>query len=145
MKVTTPFYISVSNIQRFLFSTSLLAPVVVVLVIVIMLLLSRFTCAWLFTTPWTAAHQAPPSMGFSRQEYWTGVPLPSPNSHPSECKMAYHCHFPLRFLNGWWIIGSTVQQHYDIAFNSNFCTNITDSIGWRQGGSSWKTGFKTGG
>ena len=32
---------------------------------------------WLFATPWTAAHQAPPSMGFSRQEYWSGVPLPS--------------------------------------------------------------------
>ena len=30
-------------------------------------------------TPWTAAHQAPPSMGFSRQEYWSGVPLPSPS------------------------------------------------------------------
>ena len=29
-------------------------------------------------TPWTAAHQAPPSMGFSRQEYWSAVPLPSP-------------------------------------------------------------------
>ena len=34
---------------------------------------------WLFVTPWTAAHQAPPSMGFSRQEYWRGVPLPSPD------------------------------------------------------------------
>ena len=32
----------------------------------------------LFVTPWTVAHQAPPSMGFSRQEYWSGVPLPSP-------------------------------------------------------------------
>ena len=32
----------------------------------------------LFATPWTGAHQAPPSMGFSRQEYWSGVPLPSP-------------------------------------------------------------------
>ena len=31
----------------------------------------------LFATPWTAAHQAPPSMGFSRQEYWSGVPKPS--------------------------------------------------------------------
>ena len=30
-----------------------------------------------FETPWTAACQAPPSMGFSRQEYWSGVPLPS--------------------------------------------------------------------
>ena len=33
-----------------------------------------------FATPWTAAYQAPPSMGFSRQEYWNGVPLPSPMS-----------------------------------------------------------------
>ena len=33
---------------------------------------------WLLVTPWTAAYQAPPSMGFSRQEYWSGVPLPSP-------------------------------------------------------------------
>ena len=32
----------------------------------------------LLATPWTAAHQAPPSMGFSRHEYWSGVPLPSP-------------------------------------------------------------------
>ena len=31
----------------------------------------------LSVTPWTAAYQAPPSMGFSRQEYWSGVPLPS--------------------------------------------------------------------
>ena len=33
----------------------------------------------LLATPWTAAYQAPPSMGFSRQEYWSGVPLPSPD------------------------------------------------------------------
>ena len=33
----------------------------------------------LFETAWTAAYQAPPSMGFSRQEYWSGVPLPSPH------------------------------------------------------------------
>ena len=33
--------------------------------------------AWLLAIPWTAAHQAPLSMGFSRQEYWSGVPLPS--------------------------------------------------------------------
>ena len=33
--------------------------------------------AWLLATPWTAAYQAPPSMGFSRQEYWSGLPLPS--------------------------------------------------------------------
>ena len=32
---------------------------------------------WLFVTPWTVAHQAPPSMGFSRQEYWSGLPFVS--------------------------------------------------------------------
>ena len=36
-------------------------------------------CVRLPATPWTAAHQAPPSMGLSRQEYWSGVPLPSPS------------------------------------------------------------------
>ena len=41
----------------------------------LLLLLSHFCRVWLCVTPWTAAHQAPPSMGFSRQEYWSGVPL----------------------------------------------------------------------
>ena len=40
--------------------------------------LSRFSRVRLCATPWTAAYQGPPSMGFSRQEYWSGVPLPSP-------------------------------------------------------------------
>ena len=40
----------------------------------------------LFSTPWTAAYQAPPSMGFSRQEYWSGVPLPSPGEYTCSCK-----------------------------------------------------------
>ena len=46
--------------------------------LVLLLLLSRFSHVRLCATPWTAAHQAPPSMRFSRQEYWSGVPLPSP-------------------------------------------------------------------
>ena len=39
-------------------------------------------CVQLFATPWTVAHQAPPSMGFSRQEYWSGLPFPSPGDLP---------------------------------------------------------------
>ena len=38
-------------------------------------------------TPWTGAYQAPPSMGFSRQQYWSGVPLPSPNKKLVQSKM----------------------------------------------------------
>ena len=41
---------------------------------------------WLLAAPWTAAHQAPLSMGFSRQAYWSGVPLPSPIPCLSYCK-----------------------------------------------------------
>ena len=36
----------------------------------------------LFVTPWTIAHQVPPSMGFSRQEYWSGLSFPSPGDLP---------------------------------------------------------------
>ena len=36
----------------------------------------------LFAIPWTVAHQAPPSMGFSRQGYWSGLPFPSPGDLP---------------------------------------------------------------
>ena len=49
---------------------------------------------WLLATPWTAAYQAPPSMGFSRQEYWSGVQLPSPKYNPTTPKL------PL--LNVWY-------------------------------------------
>ena len=49
----------------------------------LLLLLSRFSHVRLCVTPQMAAHQAPPSLGFSRQEHWSGLPLPSP-MHESE-------------------------------------------------------------
>ena len=42
-----------------------------------------FSCVWLFATPWTVAYQAPPSIGFSRQGYWSGLPFPSPGDLPN--------------------------------------------------------------
>ena len=44
--------------------------------------LSHFSRAQLFVTPWTVAHQSPLSMGFSRQEYWSELPFPSPGALP---------------------------------------------------------------
>ena len=44
--------------------------------------LSRFSCVWLFATLWTVAHQVPLPMGFSRQEYWSGLPCPPPGDLP---------------------------------------------------------------
>ena len=45
----------------------------------------------LLATTWTAAHQAPPSMGFSRQESWSGVPLPSPGQGGLVCCNSWGC------------------------------------------------------
>ena len=41
------------------------------------------SCVWLFSTLWTVARQAPLSMGFSRQEYWSGLPCPTPGNLPN--------------------------------------------------------------
>ena len=46
--------------------------------LLLLLLLSRFSRVRLCATPWTAAYQASPSVGFSRQEHWSGLPFPSP-------------------------------------------------------------------
>ena len=48
--------------------------------LLLIIIIESLNHVWLFMTPWTAAYQAPPSMGFSRQEYWSGVPLPSPKT-----------------------------------------------------------------
>ena len=49
----------------------------------LLLLLSHFSPVLLYVTPWTIAYQAPLSMGFSRQEYWSGLPSPSPGNLPN--------------------------------------------------------------
>ena len=51
--------------------------------LLLLLLLSHFSRVRLCETPEMAAHQAPPSLGFSRQEHWSGLPFPSPK-HESE-------------------------------------------------------------
>ena len=55
-------------------------------------LLSHFSHVWLCETPEMAAHQAPPSLKFSRQEYWSGLPFPSPmHESESESEVAQSC------------------------------------------------------
>ena len=64
----------------------------------------------LFAIPWTAAYQSPPSMGFFRQEYWSGVPLPSP-MHESE--VAQSC-LTLSNPMGYSLPGSSVHGIFDV-------------------------------
>ena len=74
------------------------------MLLLLLLLLSRFSRVRLHATPWTAAYQAPPSMGFSGQQYWSGVPLPSPLeeyrhvSNPLALTSAHFVNILLTFL-----------------------------------------------
>ena len=63
----------------------------------LLLLLSRFSRVWLCATPEMAAHQAPPSLGFSRQEHWSGLPFPSSSMlHSDTQKREGETDFPYR-------------------------------------------------
>ena len=58
----------------------------------VLLLLSHFSRVRLCATPQMAAHQAPPSLGFSRQEHWSGLPFPSPNAWKWKVKVKSFSH-----------------------------------------------------
>ena len=59
------------------------------------------SCLTSVETPWTVTHQAPPSVGFSRQEYWSGVPLPSPEGLPNPGIEPLHCRQILYHWATW--------------------------------------------
>ena len=61
-----------------------------------------------FTTPWTVAHQAPLSMGFSRQEYWSGVPSPSLNQSHAKAKSKLDLKSSLFSPSGLAAAGTTI-------------------------------------
>ena len=74
-----PFCLQVTLLLRLDCKCSLLSSLLFILaLLLLLLLLSCFSGVWLCVTPWTAAYQASPSMGFSRQEQWNGLPFPSP-------------------------------------------------------------------
>ena len=62
----------------------------------------------LFTTPWATAHQAPPSMGFSRQEYWSGVPSPSPSCGDRAVHCSGFSYCWAWTLGNYWSLGASV-------------------------------------
>ena len=79
---------------------------------------SHFSHVRLYATPKTAAHQAPPSLGFSRQEHWSGLPFPSPMLESEKWKwsrsvVSYsprpHGLQPSRFLHPWDFPGKSME------------------------------------
>ena len=81
----------------------------------------------LFETPWIAAHQAPPSMGFSKQEYWSGVPLPS----PIWLYTIYIILFHIIYTHIWGIhIYSRVHMYYAFCIHSSIDDIWVAFISW---------------
>ena len=89
--------------------------------LLLLLLLSRFSRVQLCTTPQTAAHQAPPSLGFSRQEHWSGLPFPSPVHESEKWKWSRsvvsdpqrpHGLQPTRLLHPWDFPGRSTGVGY---------------------------------
>ena len=86
------------------------------LLLLLLLLLSRFSRVRFCATPWTAAYQAPPSLGFSRQEHWSGLPFPSPMHDSGKWKWSRsvvsdswrpHGWQPTRLLHPWDFPGTS--------------------------------------
>ena len=79
----------------------------------LLLLLSRFSCVRLCATPQTAANQAPPSLGFSRQEHWSGLPLPSPVTNLDSILKSRDITLPTKFHLVKFMVLSIVMYGYE--------------------------------
>ena len=83
----------------------------------------------LLATPWTAAYQAPPSMGYSRQEYWSAVPLPSPGMVHWEAITKYFPEMLASTVNNssslpfFLALGGKVKESYN-EINTGRCSNM---------------------
>ena len=82
----------------------------------------------LFVTPWTVAYQASPSMGFSRQEYWSGLPFSSPGDLP---KPGIKPRCP------------TLQTDFLPAEPQGTLESLLDSVGEGESGMIWENGIET--
>ena len=107
---------------------------------VTLLLLSRFSRVRLCATPWTAAYQTSPSMGFSRQEHWSGFPFPSPmhESGKWSCSVISNSWRPrglqpTRFLHPWDFPGTStgVGCHcllHEVTLSAGFQVVVTECV-----------------
>ena len=71
---------------------------------------------WLFVTPWTVAHQAPLSMEFSRQEYWSGLPFPSPGESSWHRDWTRVSHIAGRRFTVWATTESQGHDNLDVTW-----------------------------
>ena len=95
-------------------------------------MLSRFSHIWLFATPWTIAHQGPLSMGFSKQEYWSGLPCPPPGHPPNAGFKPVSLIAPALAgaVGGRWGCIFTAKATWEAHFYVQYLVNIFSST-WR--------------
>ena len=106
----------------------------------LLLLLSHFSLVRLCATPWTAAYQAPPPLGFSRQEHWSGLPFPSPMHDSEKSKwsrsvvsdsLRSHGLQPTRLLRPWDFPGkSTGVGCHTEDLNRHFLKEDIYMVNW---------------
>ena len=107
---------------------------------------NSLSCDRLVATPWTAAYQAPPSMGFSRQEYWSGLPLPpekpwfrhSGTDFRPLASRTVKEQILIKSPHLWYFVSAaTGETKADVIFGLQRCVEINYTKNWRQ----WKTIF----
>ena len=112
-------------------------------------MLSSFSCVWLFATIWTVACQAPLPMGFSRQEYWSGLPCPPPGNLPDPGIKPQSVISPA--LEGRFYTISATWEAQKNGIDNLICKVETETQIWRtniwitrwgrEGGMNWDIGI----
>ena len=90
---------------------------------------------WIPATPWAAAYQAPPSMGSSRQEYWSGVPLPSPETDVHNDK--WMTYWILKGLDMGFMSENNMNQEFELLIYFQECLSFMNNVAWSDILRSW--------
>ena len=92
-----------------------------------MCVLNYFSPIWLFAASWTVAHKAPLSMGFSRQEHWSGLPCPSPGDLPNPGLKSVSLTSPT-LAGGCFTTSATQKERNSLNLMKNICKKFTANI-----------------
>ena len=99
-------------------------------------MLSHTSCVWFFVTLWTVAYRNPLSMGFSRQEYWSGLPCPSPGDCPDP-RIKPASLMSSALAGRFFITSTTSEAHLPVScVSAQSCLTLWDPLDCRPLGSS---------
>ena len=88
-----------------------------------------FSSVWLFATPWTVARQAPPSMGFFRQEYWSGVAISFSRGSSRPRNLTWVSHSPVRLCTLWATREANLRWNENL-YENMYALKVCESFGF---------------